>query len=94
MGTKLYVGNLHANATEESIKVAFSGDGRSVRGVTLPCDRVTGRPRGFAFVEMGSDQEAIAAIAAMHGTDLDGRTLTVNEAQQRPASRNDAFRST
>lgn len=83
MGTKLYVGNLNFSTTEESLKAAFSANGRSVKAVTIPNDRETGRPRGFAFVEMGSEGDAKAAIAALDGKDLEGRNLKVNEAQER-----------
>ncbi len=83
MGTKLYVGNLNFSTTEDSLKTAFSASGRSVKAVTIPSDRETGRPRGFAFVEMGSEADAKAAIAAMDGKELEGRTLRVNEAQER-----------
>lgn len=84
MGIKLYVGNLSFSTSEDAVRAAFSSGGRTVRSVSLPMDRETGRPRGFAFVEMGSESEAQAAIAAMNGKDLDGRTLRVNEAQDRP----------
>jgi cold-inducible RNA-binding protein len=84
MGNKLYVGNLNFTTTEDTLRDAFGADGRTVREVALPSDRETGRPRGFAFVTMGSDAEAQAAIAALDGTDLDGRSLRVNEAQDRP----------
>ncbi|MBK7877205.1 MAG: RNA-binding protein [Planctomycetes bacterium] len=85
MGTKLYVGNLNFTTTEDALKAAFSSNGRSVRGVTIPSDRETGRPRGFAFVDMATDADAKAAIVALDGKDLDGRSLKVNEAQDRPA---------
>ena len=85
MGTKLYVGNLSYNSTEASIRSAFEADGRQVREVALIMDRETGRPRGFAFVQMGSEQDAKNAIAALDGKDLDGRTIRVNEAQERSA---------
>lgn len=84
MGNKLYVGNLNFSTTEDTLKAAFSANGRTVRGVTIPSDRETGRPRGFAFVEMGSEADAKGAIAAMHGQMLDGRNIKVNEAQDRP----------
>lgn len=83
MGSKLYVGNLNFATTEDAIRTAFSAGNRTVRNVTIPVDRETGRPRGFAFVEMGSDADAQAAITAMNGTMLDGRNLRVNEAQER-----------
>jgi len=84
MGSKLYVGNLNFTTTEDALKNAFSANGRSVKEVAIPSDRETGRPRGFAFVTMGSDAEAKAAIADLDGKDLDGRSLKVNEAQDKP----------
>ncbi len=92
MSTRLYVGNLSFNSTEEGITQAFEQDSRSVASVSVVMDRDTGRPRGFAFVEMGSPEDAQAAIQALDGTDLDGRTLRVNEAQERqsrPGGRRD-----
>ena len=83
MGAKLYVGNLNFKTTEEALRDAFSANGRTVKSVLMPSDRETGRPRGFAFVEMGSDAEAQAAIQDMDGQELDGRPLRVNEAQER-----------
>jgi len=85
MGSKLYVGNLSYSATEETLRAAFSADGRTVTEVAVITDRATGQPRGFAFVQMGSDADAQAAIAALHGRELDGRTLNVSEARERPA---------
>ena len=86
MGSKLYVGNLNFKTTEDALRAAFSANGRSVKEVAIPSDRETGRPRGFAFVTMGSDADAKAAIAEMDGKDLDGRALKVNEAQDKPRS--------
>jgi RNA recognition motif-containing protein len=83
MGNRLYVGNLSFNTTQESLEAAFSAFGE-VKEVGMPMDRETGRPRGFAFVTMGSDQAASAAIAQMNGKPLDGRPLRVNEAEERP----------
>lgn len=83
MGTKLYVGNLSFNSTEDSLADAFSQDSRKVNNVAIITDRDTGESRGFAFVEMGSEEDAQAAIEAMDGAQLDGRTLRVNEAQER-----------
>jgi RNA recognition motif-containing protein len=84
MGSKLYVGNLSYTTTEDTLRNAFAANGRTVQEVAIPSDRETGRPRGFAFVTMGSDADAKAAIAALDGKDLDGRSLKVNEAQDRP----------
>jgi RNA recognition motif-containing protein len=84
MGSKLYVGKLNFTTTEDALRAAFSANGRNVREVAIPTDRDTGRPRGFAFVTMGSDADAKAAIAALDGKDLDGRSLRVNEAQDKP----------
>lgn len=83
MGTRLYVGNLAYSTTEEGLKNSFGADGRKVASVFIVTDRETGRPRGFAFVEMASEADAKAAIAAMDGQQLDGRALRVNEAQER-----------
>ena len=86
MGTKLYVGNLNFTTTEDDLRAAFAENGRTVQEVAIPSDRETGRPRGFAFVTMGSEGDAKAAIAALDGKDLDGRSLKVNEAQDKPRS--------
>jgi RNA recognition motif-containing protein len=83
MGRRLYVGNLPYNVTEAELRTAFSASGE-VADVKIVTDRETGQPRGFGFVEMGTDEEAKAAIDAMNGANLGGRTLTVNEAQERP----------
>ncbi len=83
MGNRLYVGNLSFDSTEDSIRAAFGSDGRSVSEVTVMMDRDTGRPRGFGFVEMGSSQDAQAAIQALDGSNLDGRDIKVNEAKER-----------
>ena len=79
---KLYVGNLSFNSTESDITDAFAAHG-TVTSVNVIMDRDTGRPRGFAFVEMGSDSEAQAAVKALDGRDLDGRNLKVNIAKPR-----------
>ncbi|MBL8858253.1 MAG: RNA-binding protein [Planctomycetes bacterium] len=83
MGTKLYVGNLSYSTTEAALRSAFEADGREVREVAMISDRETGRPKGFAFVQMGSEEDAKQAIAALDGRELDGRPLRVNEAQER-----------
>ncbi|MEK6606781.1 MAG: RNA-binding protein [Myxococcota bacterium] len=85
MGTKLYVGNLSYNTTEESLRTHFGADGRQVQEVAVVTDRMTGRPRGFAFVTMGTQADADAAVQALDGRELDGRTLKVNEARERSA---------
>jgi RNA recognition motif-containing protein len=85
MGTRLFVGNLSFNTTEDSLRAALSEGGRTVKDVHMPADRETGRPRGFAFAEMGNEAEAKAAIADLDGKQLDGRALKVNEAEPRPA---------
>ena len=85
MGTKLYVGNLSYDATEAGLRAAFQADGREVREVALIMDRETQRPRGFAFVQMGSEKDAQAAIAALDGKEIDGRAIKVNEAQEKPS---------
>lgn len=79
---KLYVGNLSFNSTEDDITDAFSAFG-TVTSVNVITDRETGRPRGFAFVEMGSDAEAQAAIEGLDGQQLGGRSLRVNVAKPR-----------
>jgi RNA recognition motif-containing protein len=80
--TRIYVGNLPFSATEDSVRALFSKHG-TVEKVSLITDRDTGRPRGFGFVEMSS-ADAARAIQARNGTDLGGRPLRVNEAQERP----------
>jgi RNA recognition motif-containing protein len=83
MGTKLYVGNLNFTTTEDSLRAAFAEGGRTVKSVAILTNPETGRSRGFGFVEMGSDQDAQAAIQALDGVELDGRPLKVNEARER-----------
>lgn len=79
---RLYVGNLSFSTTEESLRAAFEAHGQ-VSSASIVMDRETGRSRGFGFVEMSDDGQAKAAIQAMHGANLDGRNLTVNEARPR-----------
>ena len=82
MNTKLYVGNLSFNATENDLQDAFAAHG-VVTSVDLIMDKMSGRSRGFAFVTMESPESAQAAISALNGAELDGRALTVNEARPR-----------
>src|SRR5687767_3404265 len=82
MGSKLYVGNLSYNTSSSDLEQLFSQHG-SVQSAEVIADRDTGRSKGFGFVQMGSDDEAQAAIAALNGQEHDGRTLTVNEAKPR-----------
>ena len=77
---KLYVGNLPYKADENSVRAAFEPFGQ-VSAVTLIKDKITGRAKGFGFVEMADDTQAKAAIAAMNGKELLGRALNVNEAR-------------
>ena len=84
MGAKLYVGNLPFNTTESELQELFSQAG-AVQEVTLMQDRFTGKSRGFAFVTMGSDEEAQNAISKLNGQAIEGRPLTVNEARPREA---------
>jgi RNA recognition motif-containing protein len=79
--TKLYVGNLPFTATEDGVRALFAPHG-TVEKVSLITDRDTGRPRGFGFVEM-SNADASRAMQALNGKDFDGRSLKVNEAQDR-----------
>ncbi len=83
MGTRLYVGNLSYNVTEPELRDAFAEGGRNVVEVKIVMDRDTGRPRGFAFVEMGSDAEAEAAISSLTGREIQGRPINVSEARAR-----------
>jgi cold-inducible RNA-binding protein len=80
MGRKLYVGNLTYGVTDSDLQTMFAAHG-TVQSAQVIMDRDTGRSKGFGFVEMGSDQEAQAAITALNGKEIDGRTLTVNEAR-------------
>jgi RNA recognition motif-containing protein len=82
MGSKLYVGNLNYNTTSSELEQMFGQHG-TVQSAEVISDRDTGRSKGFGFVQMGSDEEAQAAIAAMNGQEIGGRTLTVNEAKPR-----------
>src|SRR3974377_2193008 len=91
MSTKLFVGNLSFNTTENDLQDAFAAHG-TVTETNLMTDRTTGRPRGFGFVTMGSPEEAQKAIDAMNGATLDGRNLTVNEARAKEERSGGGFR--
>ena len=80
MGSKLYVGGLPYSATEQQLSDLFAAHG-AVASARIITDKFTGQSRGFGFVEMSSDSEAQAAITALNGSDMGGRTLTVNEAR-------------
>ena len=80
MGSKIYVGGLPYSTTEQELSGLFAAHG-AVTSSRIITDKFTGQSRGFGFVEMSSDAEAQAAIAALNGTELGGRTLTVNEAR-------------
>src|SRR5271165_2750335 len=80
MAKKLYVGNLPYSVGDSDLQAMFEAHG-SVQSAQVIMDRDTGRSKGFGFVEMGSDQEAQAAITALNGKEVDGRALTVNEAR-------------
>jgi len=82
MGSKLYVGNLSYNVTNSDLEQMCSAHG-TVQSAEVIQDRETGRSKGFGFVQMGSDAEAQAVIAALNGQENDGRALTVNEAKPR-----------
>jgi cold-inducible RNA-binding protein len=82
-GTRLYVGNLSFQTSEEMLKQAFEQGGRNVVEVKIVTDRDTGQPRGFGFVEMATPADAQGAMAQWDGQQLDGRSLKVNEAQER-----------
>jgi len=83
MGTRLYVGNLSYNVTEPELREVFAENGRNVVEVKIVMDRDTGRPRGFAFVEMGSDDEASQVIQSLTGREVQGRAINVSEARER-----------
>ena len=80
--TNIYVGNLSFDTSDDGLREAFAAFG-AVDKANVVTDRMTGRSRGFGFVEMGNDEEAAAAIEGLNGTDLSGRTITVNVAKPR-----------
>src|SRR5436305_11523468 len=83
MPSKVFVGNLDFNTTKTEVQNLFSEIGE-IRDVYLPMDRMSGRPRGFAFVEFASDEDAAKAIEKFNGYQLSGRALRVNAAEDRP----------
>ena len=91
MGTRLYVGNLPFDTSEAQLRTLFQEGGRQVSEVKIITDRDTGRPRGFAFVEMGSQADAEAAVSALNGREFGGRALTVNEAREQAPRRSGGF---
>ena len=93
MATKLYVGGLSYNTTQDSLTQAFAQAG-NVKEASVVTDKMTGRSRGFGFVEMDTEEAAQAAIELWNGKELDGRTITVNEArprEERPAGGRGGF---
>ncbi len=91
MNAKLYVGNVDFKVTENDLQDAFSAYGTVIEA-NLMVDRVSGRPRGFAFVTMSTPEEAQKAIESLNGTDLKGRNLTVNEARPKEERSGGGFR--
>ncbi len=91
MGTRLYVGNLPFDTNEAQLRTLFSEGGRQVTEVKIITDRDTGRPRGFAFVEMGSQADADGAVNALNGREFGGRALTINEAREQAPRRSGGF---
>lgn len=82
MGSKVYVGNLPFSVDEQQLRALFEEGGREVLEINIVMDRDTGRPRGFAFVNMANQEDAQAVITALNGRDLGGRALTVNMARE------------
>jgi RNA recognition motif-containing protein len=98
MGTRLFVGNLPFDATESQIRELFESAGHPAHSVKIVTDRDTGRSRGFAFADLDSEEAAKAAIEALNGKDFGGRSLRVNEAEEKGGGRGfgggGGFRST
>lgn len=86
MGKRLYVGNIPYQTSEEQLRSLFEGVGGTVAEVRIVTDRDTGRPRGFAFVELATEAQAEAAVDALHGKPFGGRPLTVSEARERSSA--------
>ena len=90
MGKKIYVGNLSFNTYEDNLRNLFSTYG-TVASAKIITDRDSGSSKGFGFVEMGTEEEARAAIAGTNGKDLDGRQIKVNEAMDKPRRDNNRY---
>ncbi|MCC7014594.1 MAG: RNA-binding protein [Planctomycetes bacterium] len=90
--SRLYVGHLSQTTTEDSLRALMTQDGRTVTHVNIKRDAVTGKLRGFAFVDMGSPEEAAAAISALQGARLDGNTIKVGNAKELPQPRSGSSR--
>ena len=84
MGAQLYVGNLDHNTTEDTLRQLLARDGRTVKSLVIMTDKSSGRSRGFAFAELGSEDEVQTAITSLNGTELDGRPIKVNQGHPRP----------
>lgn len=91
MGNRLFVGNLPFDVKESQLRDLIAGSGRNVRSVKIVTDKETGRSRGFAFVDLETEEETKAAIAELDGKDFNGRALKVNEAQERPGGSGGRF---
>jgi RNA recognition motif-containing protein len=87
MAVKLHVGNLAYTTTADTLRAAFCEGGRQVASVSMATGHKNGEPRGFAFVEMATEKDAAAAIAALHQREIDGRAIKVEEARGRIRSR-------
>ena len=87
MPRHVYVGNLSAETSPDALRAAFEQNGRKVVEVALVKSPKTGKPRGFAFVEMESDEQAEAVIRELDGTEIDGKAMKVGEGKQRPEFR-------
>lgn len=88
MAKKLYVGNLSYDTTEEDLRELFAAYGK-IDSLNLISDRDSGRPKGFGFVEMSTEEEARAAISGLNSREVDGRQIKVNVANDRPPRRNE-----
>lgn len=89
MGSKVFVGSLNFSTTDESLRSAFETEGFTVADAKVITDRDTGRSRGFGFVTLGSDTEATEAVSRLNGTQIDGREVRVDTADDKPRQRGD-----